>query len=57
MYLYPRAATIQLDEKLKKRGEPGNRGNPFVDPEGCRHYIDFYEDRYLKQLNEEMAAD
>ena len=55
VYLYPRAATIQLDEKLRKRGESGNRGNPFVDPEGCQHYIDFYEKRYLKQLNEEMA--
>lgn len=56
VFLYPRAKSIELDEKLEKRAEPGNRGNPFVDPEGCRHYIDFYEERYLKQLNEEMAA-
>ncbi len=55
VYLYPRAASIQLDEKLKKRAEPGNRGNPFIDPEGCQHYIDFYEERFLKQLNEEKA--
>lgn len=55
VYLYPRAATIELDEKLKKRGESGNRGNPFVDPEGCQHYINFYEERFLKQLNEEKA--
>ncbi len=55
VYLYPRAATIELDAKLKKRSESGNRGNPFVDPEGCRHYIEFYEERYLKQLNEEKA--
>ena len=55
VYLYPRAATIELDAKLKKRSESGYRGNPFVDPEGCRHYIEFYEERYLKQLNEEKA--
>ncbi len=55
VYLYPRASSIELDEKLKKRAESGNQGNPFVDPEGCRHYIDFYEERYLKQLNEEKA--
>ena len=53
VYLYPRAASIGLDEKLRKREEPGNRGNPFIDPEGCQHYIDFYEERFLKQLNEE----
>ena len=57
VFLYPRAKSIELDEKLEKRAESGNSGNPFVDPEGCRHYIDFYEERYLKQLNEEMAAD
>ena len=57
VFLYPRAKSIELDEKLEKRGESGNRGNPFVDPEGCQNYIDFYEERYLKQLNEEMAAD
>jgi len=55
VYLYPRAASIGLDEKLAKRAEPGNKGNPFIDPEGCRHYIDFYEQRFLKQLNEEQA--
>jgi metallo-beta-lactamase class B len=55
VYLYPRAASIGLDEKLVKRAEPGNKGNPFIDPEGCQHYIDFYEQRFLKQLNEEKA--
>ena len=55
VYLYPRAATIELDEKLRKRAAADNRGNPFVDPEGCQHYIDFYEKRFLKQLNEEKA--
>ncbi len=55
VYLYPRALSIALDEKLKKRAESGNKDNPFIDPEGCQHYIDFYEERYLKQLNEEKA--
>jgi metallo-beta-lactamase class B len=55
VYLYPRAASIGLDEKLVQRAESGNKGNPFIDPEGCRHYIDFYEQRFLKQLNEEKA--
>jgi metallo-beta-lactamase class B len=53
--LYPRAESIGLDEKLKKRAQSGNRGNPFIDPEGCRHYVDFYEERFLKQLNEEKV--
>ncbi len=56
VYLYPRALTIQLDEKLEMRAESGNERNPFIDPEGCQHYIDFYEERYLKQLNEEKAG-
>ena len=55
VYLYPRAASIELDKKLEMRAESGNQGNPFVDPEGCRHYIDFYEERFLKQLNAEKA--
>ena len=55
VYLYPRASSIELDEKLKKRAESRNSGNPFVDPEGCKHYIDFYEERYLKQLNAEKT--
>lgn len=55
VYLYPRAKSIGLDEKLKQRAESGNQGNPFIDPEGCQHYINFYEERFLKQLNEEKV--
>jgi len=55
VYLYPRAPSIELDKKLQKRAESGSQGNPFVDPEGCRHYIDFYEERFLKQLNAERT--
>lgn len=56
VYLYPRAATIRLDEKLAQREQNPGGGNPFVDPEGCQHYINFYETRFEKQLAEEMAA-
>lgn len=56
VYLYPRAATIRLDEKIAARNKSGARGNPFVDPEGCQHYINFYEARFEKQLAEEKAA-
>ncbi len=56
VYLYPRAVSIELDDKLEMR-EKNRRGrNPFVDPEGCRHYIEFYEERFLKQLEEEQQA-
>jgi len=49
-----RASSIELDKKL---GQVGKQAvNPFVDPEGCAWYIEYYEKRYLKQLNEEKAA-
>lgn len=56
VYLYPRATSIEFDKKLvqRERGKGGN--NPFIDPEGCQHYISFYEQRYLKQLGEEQMA-
>jgi len=56
VYLYPRAESIKLDEKIAERERGGGRGNPFVDPEGCQHYINFYEARFQKQLAEEKAA-
>ena len=54
VYLYGRASSIELDAKLAKVGTATQ--NPFVDPEGCAWYIEYYEKRYLKQLNEEKAA-
>jgi metallo-beta-lactamase class B len=56
VYLYPRAVSIELDKKLEMRAKSRRGGNPFIDPEGCRHYIDFYEERFLKQLEEEQQA-
>jgi len=56
VYLYGRAVSIELDEKLAKLKQGGNAVNPFVDPAGCKHYLDFYEARYRKQLEEEKAA-
>ncbi|MDX1500173.1 MAG: MBL fold metallo-hydrolase [Woeseiaceae bacterium] len=56
VYLYPRAVSIELDRKLAERKASPGGGNPFVDPEGCAHYVDFYETRFLKQLEEERAA-
>lgn len=56
VYLYPRASSIELDEKIQQREQSRGRGNPFVDPEGCQHYINFYEQRYQKQLSEERTA-
>jgi metallo-beta-lactamase class B len=54
VYLYARASSIELDDKLAKVGEASK--NPFIDPEGCAWYIEYYEKRYQKQLEDEMAA-
>ena len=54
VYLYARASSIELDEKLAKLGQ--TEVNPFVDPEGCAWYIEYYEMRYQKQLEDEKAA-
>lgn len=53
VYLYPRATSIGLDKKLQQRERGGKGKNPFIDPEGCQHYINFYEERFRKQLNAE----
>jgi len=56
VYLYARASSINLDDKFSKLQQSGIERNPFIDPEGCRHYIEFYEASYLKQLSEERAT-
>ncbi len=56
VYLYARASSIELDKKLEMQKQDGNAVNAFIDPAGCKHYIDYYEARYKKQLEEEMAA-
>ena len=55
-YLYARASSIDLDKKIAMKKEGSNAVNPFVDPAGCALYINFYEARYRKQLEEEQAA-
>ncbi len=55
-YLYARASSIDLDKKIALKKEGSTAENPFVDPAGCAHYINFYEARYRKQLEEEKAA-
>jgi metallo-beta-lactamase class B len=55
VYLYVRAASIEMDSKLAMLKQGDYQVNPFVDPKGCRNYIDFYEARFQKQLDEEMA--
>jgi len=55
-YLYARASSIELDTKLAKLKEGGNTVNPFIDPAGCKHYIEYYEKRYKLQLEQERAA-
>jgi metallo-beta-lactamase class B len=56
VYLYVRAASIEMDSKLALLQKGGYQVNPFVDPKGCRNYIDFYEARFQKQLDEEKAT-
>ena len=54
VYFYARASSIELDKKLAELGKAAV--NPFVDPEGCAWYIEYYEMRYKKQLEDEKAA-
>jgi hypothetical protein len=44
-----------MDDKLE-RLKAGAAENPFIDPEGYRHFVEEEEDRYLKQLEEERSA-
>ena len=53
VWLYPRATTIRLDEKLKRLAG-GVKPNPFVDPVGCQWYIDYYEYQFADQLAQQL---
>ncbi len=55
-YMYARASSIDLDKKIALKKTGSTAENPFIDPEGCAHYINFYEARYRKQLEEEKAV-
>jgi metallo-beta-lactamase class B len=54
-WFYPRATTIKLQEK-EARMNKGEKPNPFVDPAGCKGYIDEYEGLFNDQLNQQLAA-
>ena len=43
------------DDKLE-RFKAGAAENPFIDPEGYRHFVEKEEGHYLKQLEEERSA-
>ena len=55
VFLYARGSTIHVHEKLArlKRGE---KPNPFVDPAGCKEYIDHYNEEFTTQLTQQRAA-
>jgi hypothetical protein len=52
-----RASDLRLQEKLALLEKGGNAVNPFVDPAECQHYIDFYEARFKKAMEDEKSAD
>jgi metallo-beta-lactamase class B len=56
VFLTYRAPTINLHEKLARLEQGDYEINPFVDPEGCQQYMEFYNKRYQTQLQEEQAA-
>ena len=55
VFLYARATTIHLQEK-EERLEKGVKPNPFVDPAGCKGYIDEYQGLFEDQLQQQLAA-
>jgi metallo-beta-lactamase class B len=55
VYLYARASTINLHEK-QARLKAGEKPNPFVDPAGCREYINHYDEEFTTQLTQQRAA-
>ena len=55
VFLYPRATTIKLHEKQNRLNQE-EKPNPFVDPAGCRGYIDEYETLFSDLLAEQRAT-
>jgi metallo-beta-lactamase class B len=55
VWFYPRATTIKLQEK-EKRLKAGEKPNPFIDPAGCKGYIDEYEAIFNDQLQQQLRA-
>ena len=55
IYFEARAISINLNEKLAKRESGENQVSPFVNPQDCKKYLEFYEARLNKQLADEKA--
>lgn len=55
IYFEARAISIRLDEKLTELKSGENQVSPFVNPQDCKNYLEFYEARFNKQLTDEMA--
>jgi len=58
LFLAAHASFFRLKEK-RERLEAGRPGNPFVDREGFRRFVDLYEERFeelLGEAREEAAA-
>ena len=55
IYFEARAISFNLNEKLAKRESGENQVSPFVNPQDCKNYLDFYEARLNKQLADEKA--
>jgi len=55
VFLGPHGRQYNLEEKYA-RMQAGAAQNPFIDPAGCRQYVDNAEARFMKQLEEERRA-
>ncbi len=55
VFLYARASTIKMHEK-QARLKRGEKPNPYVDPAGCKGYIDHYDEEFTTQLTQQRAA-
>ncbi len=55
IYFEARAISINLNEKLAKLESGENQVSPFVNPQDCKNYLEFYEARFNKQLADEKS--
>lgn len=55
LFLASHGSFFDLDRK-RARLAAGMGKNPFIDPEGCRRYLDLTETRFREQLARERAG-
>ena len=55
VFLSPHGRQYNLEAKYA-RMQAGAAQNPFIDPAGCRQYVEAAEARFMKQLEEERQA-